>query len=201
MLLPDWNEMYRLGTPPWETGRPAPELVRVVEALKLRPCAVLELGCGSGSNAIWLSKKRYEVTAVDSAPLAIERARLRCEQQNGLVRFLLNDVFDVSKSLGRFDFVFDVGFYHFIRQAELERFLDMLWWVTKPGSLYLTLAGAAGEVVEGGPPQVTEDQVRTELGRLFETVEIRPFRFESSTRPEGFLGWSCLMRRPEMPKA
>jgi SAM-dependent methyltransferase len=194
--LPDWDEMYRLGTPPWDTGRPANELVRLIESRLIKPCPTLEIGCGTGANAIYMARKRFEITAVDSSALAVERARLRCEQMGGLVRFVLADIFEIGKKLGRFDFVFDAGFYHFIRQAELERFLDLLWWVTKPGSYYLTLAGAPDEQIEGGPPQVSEDDVRGELGRLFEVVHVLPFRFESSLRPEGFAGWSCLMRRP-----
>jgi hypothetical protein len=112
------------------------------------------------------------------------------------VRFVLADVFDFARNAGRFEFVYDVGFYHFIRQTDLDRFRDLLWWVTQPGSYYLTLAGAAGEEEPGGPPRVTEEEIRDELGRLFEIVRLRPFRFESPLRREGFPGWACLMRRP-----
>ena len=68
----------------------------------------------------------------------------------------------------------------------------MLWRVTYPGSTYLTLAASANEQIEGGPPGVSEDEIRLELGRLFEFVHVRPFRFESPSRKEGYLGWSCL---------
>jgi SAM-dependent methyltransferase len=195
--VPDWDALYRQGTPPWETGRPSPELMHLVQERVLRPCSTLELGCGTGANAIYLSQKRFEVTALDASPLALERARLRCEQDGGLVRFVLADIYDFAKKAERFDLVLDVGFYHFARRKQLARFLDMLWWVTRPGSYYLTLAGAAGEpVVEGGPPQVSEEEIRSELGRLFEFVHLRPMRWESPLRAEGFLGWSCLLRRP-----
>jgi SAM-dependent methyltransferase len=192
----DWDALYRDGTPPWDTGCPARELVALVEAGKIRPCTTLELGCGTGANAVYLSRRRFEITAVDSSPLALERARLRAEQSNALIRFVLGDVFDFCRHAGRFEFVYDVGFYHFARQYELGRFLDLLWWVTQPGSYYLTLAGATGETAEGGPPQVSEEQIRDELGRLFEVLELRPFRFEAARRPEGYAGWLCLMRRP-----
>ena len=194
--LPDWEQRYREGTPPWDTGRPSAELMRIVQGHLLPPGPTLELGCGTGANAVWLSRQRSEVTAIDWSPLAIERARLRCEEQGGLVRFVYANVFDFAKTAGRFQFVFDVGFYHFIRQAERERFLDMLWWVTEPGSFYFTLAGNAEEQEEDGPPRVSEAEIRTELGRLFEFVELRPCRLESSRRAPGYLGWSCLMRRP-----
>lgn len=196
--VPDWNALYREGTPPWETGRPAAELVRLVDEKVLRPMPTLEVGCGTGADAVFLASRGFEVTAVDSSPIAIERARTRAEQAGALVRFVLDDVFDFAQSAGEtFDLVYDAGFYHFIRLVELDRYLDLLWRVTRPGTLCLTLAGSVGECAEGGPPQVSPDDIRRELGRLLEIVQLRSFRFESPHRREGYLGWSCLMRRPK----
>lgn len=190
--------MYRMGTPPWDIGRPAKELVRILDAGLVRPGAVLDVGCGTGANAVCLARRRFDVTAVDTCALAIERARLRCERENALVRFVRANIFDFVKTGGRFDFVLDAGFYHFIRQSDLERYLDLLWWATKPGSHYLVLAGATGETAEGGPPQVCEEHIRSELGRLFQILDLRPFQFEAAQCPTGYLGWSCLMKRPEL---
>ena len=72
----------------------------------------------------------------------------------------------------------------------------MLWRVTRPGSYYLCLAGAPNEQAEEGPPQVTEDEIQSELGRLFEFVHLRPTRLEGANPNERRPGWSCLMRRP-----
>lgn len=194
--LPDWDLLYREGTPPWDTGRPAAELVRLVEQGWIRPGPTLELGCGTGASAIWLAKRGFEVTAVDGSPIAVERARTRAERAGALLRIVLDDVFDFARTSGSFGLVVDVGFYHFIRRTELDRFLDLLWRVTQPGSLYLTLAGSTEKQAQGGPPQVSEEEVRSELGRLFEIVLLRPARLESPARAEGYLAWSCLMRRP-----
>jgi methyl halide transferase len=194
----EWDAQYRRGTPPWDTGRPAHELVRLVKEGLLRPSPVLELGCGSGADAVFLASRGFDVTAVDSSPTAIERARTRAECAGVLVRFVLEDVFTfVQTAHEPFDVIYEAGFYHFMRLENLDRYLDLLWRVTRPGTLYLTLAGSVGEQSEGGPPQVSEDEIRRELGRLFELVELRPFRFESPRRREGYLGWSCLMRRPK----
>ena len=192
----DWDSHYRFGTPPWETGQPAAELVRVVTERVLRPMRVLELGCGTGADAVFLAKRGFEVTAVDSSPTAIERARTRAEQSGALLRIVLEDVFEFGEQCGAFDLVYDAGFYHFVRRTRLSRFLDLLWRVTCPGSLYFVLAGSTGEEAEGGPPQVSEEELRFELGRLFDFVHLRPCRFASPRRKEGYLGWSCLMRRP-----
>jgi SAM-dependent methyltransferase len=192
----DWDAAYREGTPPWDVGTPHVELVRVLDEYRLRPQTVLEVGCGTGADAVLLARRRFEVTAVDCSPIALERARVRAEQQNALVRFVLADVFEFAHSAGQFDLVHDAGLYHAVRQTNLGRYLDMLWRVTRPGSYYFCLAGAPDETAEEGPPQVTEDEIHNELGRLFEFIHLRPTRLESPNRKDGYAGWSCLVRRP-----
>lgn len=196
--ISDWDAAYREGTPPWESGTPSEELVRVFGEGLIRPCPVLELGCGTGADAVWLAKRKFDVTAVDVSPMAIERARTRAEMAGASLRFVLEDVFRFAKHNSEtFDLVYDSGFYHFIRRMDLGRFLDLLWRVTQPGSLYLVTAGSDQETAPGGPPQVSEETMRNELGRLFEFVHFRPCRFASPRRKEGYLGWSCLARRPQ----
>ena len=192
----DWNAVYREGTPPWDTGVPHAELAHVLDEYRLRPQTVLEIGCGTGADAILLARRRFEVTAVDCSPIALERARLRAEQQDALIHFVLADIFEFALSAVQFDLVYDSGVYHAIRQVNLERYLDMLWRVTRPGSYYLCLAGAPDKTADNGPPQVTKDEIHSELGRLFVFVHLRPTRLENSTRKEGHPGWSCLMQRP-----
>lgn len=192
----DWDEAYREGTPPWDSNKPHAELTRVLDEYRLRPQTVLEVGCGTGADAIVLARRRFEVTAIDCSPIAIERARLRAEQHDALLRFVQGDIFEFVRTSGQFDLVYDAGLYHAMRLVNLERYLDFLWRVTRPGSYFFCLAGAPSETPEEGPPQVTEDEIHNELGRLFELVHLRPTRLESARPQVSFSGWSCLMRRP-----
>ncbi len=197
--IEDWEAIYREGTPPWDSGRPHAELTHVLDEYRLRPQTVLEIGCGTGADAIVLARRRFEVTAIDCSPIAIERARSRAEQYDALIRFVQDDVFTFAKSssAGQFDLVYDAGLYHVIRLTNLERYLDMLWHVTKPGSYYFCLAGAPSAAADDvGPPRVTEDEIHDELGRLFEFIHIRPTRLETADPNISYPGWSCLMRRP-----
>lgn len=196
----DWDTAYREGTPPWDAGRPHAELARVLDEYRLRPQTVLEVGCGTGADAIVLARRRFEVTCVDCSPIAIERARLRAEKHDAVLRFVLDDVFSFARTCGQFDLVYDAGFYHAMRLVNVERYLDMLWRVTRPGSYFLCLAGAPAESVEGGPPQVTDDEIHNELGRLFEFVHVRPTQLESANASQLYAGWSCLMLRPLVGK-
>jgi SAM-dependent methyltransferase len=192
----DWDLAYREGTPVWETGEPSAELVRFLSEKRVGRGSALDIGCGTGADAIYMVRRGLEVTAVDSSPTAIERARVRAEMEDALPRFVLADFFEFAKTAGTFDFVYDSGFYHYIRQIELERYLDGLWRATRPGSYFLALAAAPGERIDGAPPPVTKRQLYSELGRLFEVVRLDPIRMPSPVLKDGYPAWSCLMQRP-----
>src|SRR5262249_50729465 len=85
---PDWNDCYRDGSLPWDTGRPSSELQSVLSQNAIRPCRALELGCGTGTNCVWLAQQGFEVTGVDVAPLAVEAAEKRAKAAGVKVRFL-----------------------------------------------------------------------------------------------------------------
>ena len=64
------------------------------------------------------------------------------------------------------------------------------------GGRGLILAGNAREPHDPGPPVVTEEQLREELGLAFHIVDLREFRFdEAPSVPVRFLGWSCLVKK------
>ena len=65
-----------------------------------------------------------------------------------------------------------------------------------PGSDYLCFGRGSGRQAADGPPQVSEDEIHNELGRLFEYVHLRPTRLESTRNCSETAGWSCLMRQP-----
>ena len=139
------------------------------------------------------------MTAVESSPTALERARVRAEREDALLRLVFADAFEFGQTAGQFDLVFDVGLYQFIRHTDLERFLDLLWRTTRPGSHYLTIAARKADFLPGSPP-LAKRLILRELGRLFEVVEVRECRLESVGVKEGHPAWSCLMRRPVVGK-
>lgn len=191
-----WDDRYRTGDKPWDTGLPSTELVKTVEEYGIQPCRTIELGCGTGSNAIWLARQGFDVTAVDFSSLALEQARQKAAAAGVRVQFLEADVLNPLLFNERFSFVFDRGCYHVVRKLDVNKFLETLERISEPGAWGLILTGNAKEPHEPGPPVVSEEQLRSELGRLFEIVRIREFRFDQvEAVGVRFLGWSCLIRR------
>ena len=191
-----WDERYRSGTTPWDTGTPSSELMRVLGEEKIAPCRAIDLGCGTGTNTVWLAQQGFDVTGLDLSPLAIRTAEERAAAAGVKPRLLAADVLNPPDLGGPFDFLFDRGCYHAVRRMDVGRYLATLERVTRPGTLGLVLTGNAREPHEPGPPVVTEEEIRAELGSVFQLVRLREFRFDQ-VEPGGvqFLGWSCLLRR------
>ena len=155
---------------------------------------VLEIGCGTGTNAIELTRRGYRVIAVDLVDLAVRRAKDKAQRAGVDIDFRVGDVTRMDLD-GPFDVVFDRGVYHGIRAQNLSGFLKMLKRVTRPGSRWLTLAGNAKEPTVDGPPVVSEDEFRSELEPLFKVLEVREFRFTLDREDFRPLAWSILMGR------
>ncbi|SDH98451.1 Methyltransferase domain-containing protein [Rhodococcus triatomae] len=67
-----WDEYYSRSEPVW--GAPPDDLL-VDLATSMPRGTALDLGCGEGRNALWLATRGWQVTAVDSSPVAVTRAR------------------------------------------------------------------------------------------------------------------------------
>lgn len=191
-----WNDRYRDGDLPWDTGRPSSELQRVLTEYKVQPCRALEFGCGTGTNSVWLAQQGFEVTGVDLAPLAVARAEQHAKAAGVKARFLVADVLRLPDLEAPFAFFFDRGCYHAVRRNAPGHYAPAVARQLVAGGRGLILAGNAREPHEPGPPVVTEEQIRDELGLAFQILDLREFRFDEAPGvPERFLGWSCLIEK------
>ena len=193
-----WNDRYESGDVPWDTGCPSTELIRTIKEEGIHPGRALELGCGTGTNSIWLAQQGFDVTGVDISPLALEQARHKAASAGVPIRFLEADVLNPPSLDAPFPFFFDRGCYHVVRRIDVEKFLSTLELISQPGAIGLVLTGNAKEKHEPGPPVVSEQEIRQELGRVFDIIRLREFRFDQVEKVGvRFLGWSCLVRRAE----
>ncbi len=191
----EWNQRYQERNMPWDSGIRSRELARVLDDRLIPMGRAVELGCGTGTNAIFLAQQGFEVTAIDCAPLALEKARERARKTGVSITFLEADLCNFRQLIQPADFVFDRGCYHCVRRVDLPGYLTTLRTLTRPGSKYLVLTGNANEHSEQGPPRLHEHEIRADLEGLFAIDFIREIRFEDAGGLDGPLGWSCLMTR------
>jgi SAM-dependent methyltransferase len=194
-----WERQYEEGDLPWETGRPSTELQHVVSEQHIEPCRALEIGCGTGSSAIWLAHRGFEVTALDLSSLALQQARQRAADDEARVDFQVADLTKPLPFRDEFDFFFDGGCYHAVRLADGPAYFRTLVQITRPHAYGLVLLGNAAEPEdEVGPPTLEEWQVRGEWGEHFNILQLRPFRFDRQYRgAKRYLGWSCFVQKKD----
>lgn len=192
----DWNESYREGNLPWDTGRPSTELQRLFDRMKISPGRALDIGCGTGTNSVWLAEQGFEVTGVDVAPLAIKRAEERAKAAGVRVDFIVGDVLHLPNRIDSVEFFFDRGCYHAVRRTAPEAYAPAVAKHLAHAARGLILAGNAREPHTPGPPVVTEEEICRELGLSFQILDLHEFRFDDAPGvTESFLGWSCFVEK------
>ncbi len=197
MPHPSWDESYASGQPPWDTGQPDPLLVEFVAAHSVKPCPTLEIGAGTGTNAIWMAERGFDVLGIDLAPLAVQQAKAKLDGRNLRCRFQTRDFLAASVPAGPFQFVFDRGCFHvFDAASDRQRFAEQVAAELAPGGLWLSLIGSTeGPPREVGPPRRSAREVILAIEPVLEIVELRSAEFISHHTN----AWFCLSRRRMMP--
>lgn len=197
----DWQRRYLAGDAPWDSGLVSRELRQFVDSGDLAPLAAnrtaaIELGCGTGTNAVYLAQQGFTVTAVDFAAEAVERAKARARAAVVDVRFVCGDATKLDDVTGPFDLVFDRACYHCVRRAgQLSGYVKTVERLTQPGARLFILAGNPDAGEAGGPPKVRAAELVGDFERSFRLERLTAFRFEDAAGVAGPLGWSAMFVR------
>lgn len=197
MPTPDWDARYAEHNTPWDTGQPDAHLVRLVEAGEVPVGRALEIGCGTGTNALWLAANGYEVDAVDLSPLAVSSARAKSASQTASpVRFAALDFLTDPAPGEAYDFVFDRGCFHIFEDpAVRQRFAARVAQLLAPGGTWVSLIGSTeGPPRDVGPPRRSARDVVGAIEPALEVVTLSAVPFDTvyETAPAG---WLCVARR------
>ncbi len=190
----DFEASYRAGTAPWDIGRPQPEVVRLADEGAFAG-DVLDAGCGTGENALFLASRGLRVAGVDAAPTAIEEARRKAEERGLAVPFAVCDALDLGRLRRRFDTVLDCGLFHVFDDAERERYVRSLVAVLAPGSTLHLLCFSDEEPPGPGPRRVSEWDIRSAFRGEFALSRIHAGRFESRVHEGGARAWVATLTR------
>ncbi len=184
---PFFNESYR-GSPPWDIGRPQAEFVKIARNGEI--CGrVLDVGCGTGENAIFFSQFGTEVWGIDSADLAIEKAKRKARERRVRVRFLVADALHLGGLGSRFDTVTDCGLFHTFSDEERSLFAESLRSAMEKHGTYFMLCFSTKEPTDwGGPRRVSEDEIRGLFRRGWKINYVKESRIETKFHREAGKG-------------
>ncbi len=125
---------------PWNIVTPPDALVKLIENKSINPCKTIDLGCGAGNYAIYLSKKGFNVTAVDVSPTAIKHAEDNARKKDVNCNFIVADVVEGLEMIKeRFDFAYDWTLLHHIYPEERKRYVKNVYEILNPCGKYLSV--------------------------------------------------------------
>jgi cyclopropane fatty-acyl-phospholipid synthase-like methyltransferase len=176
------------GEPPWETGRPQKEFVQLEQAGEIVG-SVLDIGCGTGENALYFAEHGHEVWGIDFISVAIQKAKEKAAQRHLTITFLILNVLELYK-LGRtFDTIIDSGLFHVLTDEERPLFISNIASVMDRGGTYFMLCFSELELGGYGPRRVTQAEIRESFLDGWHVNYIREANLEGRLRLNGVHAW------------
>lgn len=160
--------------------------------------AILDIGCGAGSNVLYLARRGFEAYGIDLSPGAVQAARARAARARRPVDVREGDSLAIPFASGRFAGAMDNGCFHTIpigRRADYGREVAR---VVRPGGGFL-LAWVAREYTDAHGPRhrlsIEEVARPLEPHFLFSRTEYRPAS-EADGLP-AYVAWLVRRRSPQ----
>jgi SAM-dependent methyltransferase len=183
--VPPYGLMYRFGFVPWER-RDVEESWR---PLFDRPDApppgrALDIGCGSGRDAVYLARRGWRVTAVDFVDEALAKAQERGAEAGVDVQWVKGDVGELGR-LGLepgYTLLYDFGCIHGLDDDARRAAAAGLTQLAAPGATLLLGAFKNGRRLLL-PRGMDQDEVVELLGDTWNLEEVRSVATDEMPRP------------------
>ena len=133
-----WDRFYEDRSKPIPFFRNAPDenLVDWCTTYLSRPGRCLELGCGPGRNAIWLSQQGWDVEAIDVSREAIDWGQERMSSLGVNVEFVNTSIFEYKYKPHAYDLVYDSGCFHHLPPHRRMTYRNMVKEALSPNGFF-----------------------------------------------------------------
>lgn len=159
---------YRLGLTVWDRAMPPPDLVDLVEGgdggnVALRPGNALDLGCGTGTDSIYLARNGWRVTGVDMVPRALAAASRRAAAEGVSPRFVHGDVtrlHELAVPDGGYTLLLDFGCFHTLPVDRRAAYVSGVSRAAAPGATLLMYGFRRPPKVAPMNARITAEEIR-----------------------------------------
>ena len=189
----EFDKAYASGQPPWDIGQPQPAFVALAGAGRITG-KVLDVGCGTGENALFLCQRGLDVLGLDLSSVAIAQARTKAQARGVRAHFEVGSAMDLLSLGETFDTVIDSGLLHILSDADRARLGTSLHGVLQPGG-YLYLLAFNEHATWPGPRRLNQAEIRTTFEKGWEVETISASRFEVVDGSSGAEAWLGSIRR------
>ena len=185
--------MY-MGVPPWDIGRAQPEVVRLADAAGFAG-PVIDVGCGTGENALELASRGLDVLGIDASPRAIGAATAKASERGSSAQFLVADALQLGSLARRFASVLDCGVFHVFEDDERPVYVASLAAALEPGGVLQLLCFSDLQPGTFGPRRVTQQEIRESFADGWDVREIAPVTFVTNLPELQANAWRATIAR------
>ncbi len=161
-------------------GNPQNAILKLVEEEKIKG-SVLNIGCGTGDNALTLAKNNIEVTCIDLSENSINAALEKANEHNLNATFEVGDFFDLNHNGKKFDTVIDTGLFHILNKGDRLWYVLNLMEILRPGGTYFLLCFNVHEPGISGPKRISRMDIYESFKEGWEIESIAETIFENKT--------------------
>ena len=190
-----WDASYRDGPAPWDIGRPQPAVMRLASGGGFAG-AVLDAGCGTGENALYVASLGLLVLGVDVAETALAIARAKAADRGIEAEFAAADALHLERLGRRFETVLDCGLFHSFDGDERPGYVASLASVTEhDGTLHVLCF--SDDRPGTGPHPVSREELRAAFSPStgWAAAAIEPDRIQTRYHDNGAPAWLATIKR------
>ncbi len=192
--------LYRLGITPWDQDHVPSELAALLEGpAALAAGVALDIGCGTGTQSVYLAQHGWRVTGLDAVPHALAQVQRRAEAAEVSVRWLAADVGELGALGldGGFELLHDRGCFHDLPDNVREGYARGVSALAAPGATLLPMAFVPGTRRFGAPSGASEGEIQRRFGANWDLLSVQS---DSGPDPPGPMRrvprlWYRLQRR------
>jgi 2-polyprenyl-3-methyl-5-hydroxy-6-metoxy-1,4-benzoquinol methylase len=181
---------------PWNLSEPPRLLVGMVESGRIRPCPVVDLGCGAGNYAVWFAERGFDVTGIDISRAAIRHAKELALRRNVTCRFVAADLLgNLTKFDAAFDLAYDWEVLHHVLPEDRLRYIRNVHRLLRPEGIYFSLCFSEKDAAFGGADKLrttplgttlyfsSEEELRQLFAPHFEILELNTIAIPGKPHP------------------
>lgn len=197
------REDYRGLTPaglPWAFGAPAPELAALVRDGVIAPAStVVDLGCGQGTEAVFLAAQGMPVIGIDAIQDALKLAEELARHYGVRPRWVRANLLALPLVAECADVALDSFVFHHLQDPVRDPYARELSRVLRPGGLLVLRAYSDGIADGEGPRRLRSEEILSTFMPYFACEHLERIRGLRPTHPIARelepLYWFALFRR------
>ncbi|MCE7735574.1 MAG: class I SAM-dependent methyltransferase, partial [Candidatus Heimdallarchaeota archaeon] len=137
---------------------------------------VLDVGCGTGQNSLFLANKGYTVTGIDKSDKSVNIVKERAQQRKLNVEIVNYDIFELKNYPKSFDTIIDSSIFHMFSDEKRIQYEKNIRSVIKEGGTYHMLVFSDKETENYGPRRIKKEEIKKTFSEGWDIYRIKEAR-------------------------